>query len=691
MSSSARMCDGALVRLAAFSILLSWIFPAGESLQAQVLANRSPAEGQSANSEPSNSSSQASQPASLEAAWDDLGSNEPLKAFRSAVYLSAGGQKAADFLSSQLASTKTDTRVPKLIADLDSDSVQTRDEAQEELASMGPAVEAHLRKALQTSQSFEVRSRIEELLKKTAGSTASPDSLRAARAIHALELMNSSASRALLEQIAASDEINAPVAKEALKRLVNLSSSAPATQKSSGLGSNDKTLLVAQWTAVAKEEIVEAILFQAKSVHLDSRWTTAVMCNRETLRAVFPSPNKDASTPEMLAVSPNLDWMRIGRNQNPISCGYIGGLYKKMETVARCDVFWDAEHKDTREIGGARLNVKFKNMSCAITWMKDSPQDTKKFRDSFKLETLCPAGQVVVLVTDLGSHNKDHPYLLAILEVIEVPTRLAVYFESVSNRQWQLLGYEKIMDLARQGLAWNLKALSQKRVADSKSVLTLPGGGQARITGIWNPAVHPFYTWDRDGIPIPCDPRKMEDISDELSVGVEIRPHDKANWERRGSFSPDKSTGKLEFCMSDGQWQNTGNTLALNQPVSADGITCMLTSVQADAQRRRVQVKMTIKPFPDFELAVGAIDKNGNLILPLDLSENKTIYDRVGYQITSSAGQQVRDDMLAVDEADIDHYVLLSRLRSWAIFESIPSKPNKEALASQTQAATAEE
>ena len=685
------MFDGALVRLV-FCMLLSWVFPGGGSLQAQVLSSTLPANGQSANSEPSGSS-QASQPATLEAAWDDLGSNEPLKAFRSAVYLSAGGQKAADFLSSQLASSKSDTRVPKLIADMDSNDVQIRDEAQEELASMGPAVEAHLRKALQTSQSFEVRSRIEELLKKTAGSTASPGSLRAARAIHALELMNSSASRALLERIAGSDEIDAPVAQEALKRLAKLSSSAPATQKSSGLSSNDQALLVAQWTAVVKEEMVEAILFQAKSVQLDSSRTTAVMCNREILRSVFPSPNKDATTPEMLSISSSLDWIRIGRNQNPTGCGYIGGLYRKMETVARCDVFWDAEHKDTREMGGAHLNVEFKNMSCALTWMNDSPKVTKKSRDSFKLEALCPAGQVIVLVIDLGSHNKDHPYLLAILEVIGVPSQLAIFFQSISNRQWQLLGYEKTMELARQGLAWNFKATRSKQDADSKSVRTLPGGGQVRITGIRNLAVHPFYVWNANGDPVAYNPEQWRDIENDLCINLESRPYDQARWTPRGPTSPETSTNNLEIGIGDGQWQSTNNTLALNQSISADGVTCTLTSVKADSQRHRVQAEITIKPFPDFEVAIGAIDKKGNLVLPEDMSWNNGCYSsREFYKETIARGSQcTRMDVLAIDEADIDHYVLLSRLRSWAIFESIPVKPNMEALASQTQPATADE
>jgi WD40 repeat protein len=104
----------------------------------------------------------------------------------------------------------------RLLADLDSDQFAVRSRASEQLAALGPAAEGALRKALTDKRSAEVRRSLEGLLRALEGQR-----VRYGRAIEALEWMNTSEARRLLEALTrgAADAWLTQEAKISLQRL----------------------------------------------------------------------------------------------------------------------------------------------------------------------------------------------------------------------------------------------------------------------------------------------------------------------------------------------------------------------------------------------------------------------------------------------------------------------------------------
>src|SRR5262249_14938116 len=86
-----------------------------------------------------------------------------------------------------------------LVADLNDDSFDVREQAEEKLAALGVAAEAALRKALK-SPFLEVRRRAENVLSRLEVTGAAR--LRAVRALEVLERARTPAARAHLKQMA---------------------------------------------------------------------------------------------------------------------------------------------------------------------------------------------------------------------------------------------------------------------------------------------------------------------------------------------------------------------------------------------------------------------------------------------------------------------------------------------------------
>jgi RNA polymerase sigma factor (sigma-70 family) len=105
-------------------------------------------------------------------------------------------------------------RVRELIAQLDDDDFDTREKATTELAKLGGAAAAGMRKALDGTPSAEMRQRLNALLEKLGKSTASPEQVRGVRVVEALELMNTAESRKLLQKLAGGAP-DAPLTREA--------------------------------------------------------------------------------------------------------------------------------------------------------------------------------------------------------------------------------------------------------------------------------------------------------------------------------------------------------------------------------------------------------------------------------------------------------------------------------------------
>ena len=135
--------------------------------------------------------------------WDDL-NGEPEVAFR-AVWLAAADPKAVEVFGKKVpASAKPDPeRFKKLVEELASAEFQTREAAEKGLAKFGPAALALARKARAGSDSDEVRTRLDRIIKVWSQGAFAPENWRRRRAIVAMELANTAESRALLKRWAA--------------------------------------------------------------------------------------------------------------------------------------------------------------------------------------------------------------------------------------------------------------------------------------------------------------------------------------------------------------------------------------------------------------------------------------------------------------------------------------------------------
>jgi len=93
-------------------------------------------------------------------------------------------------------------RVKQLIADLDSGQFAGRQKAEEELERLGERARAALLQVRDSKPSLEVHNRVEQLLRKLAGPTTDADTLRALRAIEALEQIGTAQAREVLTSMA---------------------------------------------------------------------------------------------------------------------------------------------------------------------------------------------------------------------------------------------------------------------------------------------------------------------------------------------------------------------------------------------------------------------------------------------------------------------------------------------------------
>jgi WD40 repeat protein len=143
-------------------------------------------------------------PKELEAAWTDLAGDDAAKAFQSILRLARAGGQALPYLSKQLhpAAPVDGKLLERLIADLDSEQFQARQNALSELNKLGELAEPALRKVIAGEPSLETRRRIEPVLEKLASGTLTADRLRLVRALEVLERIGTPDARKLLGALA---------------------------------------------------------------------------------------------------------------------------------------------------------------------------------------------------------------------------------------------------------------------------------------------------------------------------------------------------------------------------------------------------------------------------------------------------------------------------------------------------------
>jgi hypothetical protein len=156
----------------------------------------------------------------LQSIWGDLNNSDPLKVYGSLQQLRRSPEQGVAFISKKLRPTVAvdPKRIARLIADLDNDEFDTRQQATQDLAEIGEQAEDALRSALADHPSLETARRLEGLIQR---SEARLEARRIQCAIFLLEHLDAKEARTLLEALAkgAPDSSQTKQAKAALERL----------------------------------------------------------------------------------------------------------------------------------------------------------------------------------------------------------------------------------------------------------------------------------------------------------------------------------------------------------------------------------------------------------------------------------------------------------------------------------------
>jgi hypothetical protein len=136
--------------------------------------------------------------------WDELREPDAARAYRAMWDLVAAGDSAVEFLRGQLhpAVAVDPQQLARWIRDLDHPQYAARERATASLAQVADQAESALRAALVRTTSAEVRQRIRRILDTGSEVEPSPDRLREARAVEALELSASPAAGRFLTHLA---------------------------------------------------------------------------------------------------------------------------------------------------------------------------------------------------------------------------------------------------------------------------------------------------------------------------------------------------------------------------------------------------------------------------------------------------------------------------------------------------------
>jgi hypothetical protein len=148
--------------------------------------------------------------------YTDLAEEDAPKAYRAVWSLTGYADKAITHLRTTLRPVpKIDAvKVQHLIKQLNDDDGTRRDEASAELEKFGNAAAPALRRALDAKPSAEIRRRVRRLLEQMEAVTITATERTQRRALLVVELIGSTAAKALLEELAAG-EPDAPLTRAA--------------------------------------------------------------------------------------------------------------------------------------------------------------------------------------------------------------------------------------------------------------------------------------------------------------------------------------------------------------------------------------------------------------------------------------------------------------------------------------------
>jgi WD40 repeat protein len=155
--------------------------------------------------------------------WTDLAAEDAQRAGRALASIIRTPEQCAAFLKKQLRpiEAEDEKRLARWIADLDADTFEQREEASRQLAQLGERAEGAMRRALKDAPP-EAKRRLEELLDKLELLSIPPQTLRALRAVEALEHIGTAEARQVLKDLSQGAR-DARVTREAVASLDRLS------------------------------------------------------------------------------------------------------------------------------------------------------------------------------------------------------------------------------------------------------------------------------------------------------------------------------------------------------------------------------------------------------------------------------------------------------------------------------------
>jgi WD40 domain-containing protein len=156
-------------------------------------------------------------------AWADLAGQDAAKSFRAIELLVTAPQQSVPFIKQQFSRLLGELRpIAKLIADLDDDRFEVREQATTQLKKLGAIAEPALRAKLADHPSPEVRRRAERIFGDVPSPSKTSGILQAIRAITTLEYIGTPEARQLLQSIAQMEPKDwlTEEANASLKRLV---------------------------------------------------------------------------------------------------------------------------------------------------------------------------------------------------------------------------------------------------------------------------------------------------------------------------------------------------------------------------------------------------------------------------------------------------------------------------------------
>jgi WD40 repeat protein len=170
----------------------------------------------------------------LDAAWNDLHSEDAGRAYRAIWTLVAGAKQSVPFLQSHLKpmlplGPEEQKRIEQSLTTLASDDFTAREMATTDLEKLGESAEPALRKLLAAGPGPETRERIEQLLEKLHSPARLRERLRALRGSEVLEKIGSPEARQVLKALAegGAEFTTTLDARGALERLERRTASVP--------------------------------------------------------------------------------------------------------------------------------------------------------------------------------------------------------------------------------------------------------------------------------------------------------------------------------------------------------------------------------------------------------------------------------------------------------------------------------